>query len=88
MNKKKFKLIEDNSRPGYHLFEAEDGFRFWAKIMTDEEKEARRLGKVEISHLSYEQLKALGHLKGTKAKSFSEMTEEEQKLFSDDNTQG
>lgn len=40
--------------------------------------------KIPPGHLTYEKLEALGLLKGMKSKSWSEMTEDERKLFSRD----
>lgn len=78
------KVLDDKSRPGYIYCETKTGYKFWARITKGETTS-------EDHEVSWEQLRAIGMVKGMKAKSFSELTEEEKKLFTDiedDNTEG
>jgi hypothetical protein len=84
---KKFKVIDDKSRPGYILYEdLSDGFKFWARITNREVEDRGKI--VEYGHLTLQQLKISGHLKGYKTRKFSELSPEEQKIvMGDDSTE-
>lgn len=79
MDKSFFTILDDKSKPGYTKIKFNKSGRVtWLKNMDPKEYE-----KYEKSAFTYEQGKALGLLKGMKHKKFSELTKEEQKLFSD-----
>ena len=78
MNVKDCELLDSTSRPGYRTYRTKSGFEFWARIKTEPDPPG-----TEYSTLSHEHLKTIGLLKGMKTKAFSELTEEEQKLFTE-----
>lgn len=83
MKKEEYDIIDETSRPGYvQIRVKETGKTLWARINNEPDPPGTEYGE-----LSHKQLVALGLIQGMKTKSFSEMTEEEQKLFIDnDNT--
>ncbi len=85
MNVKDCELLDSTSRPGYRKYRTKSGFEFWARIKTEPDPPG-----TEHVKLSFDYLKTIGCLKGMKPKSFSELTEEEQRLytnFEDDSTE-
>lgn len=72
-----YDVIDRTSRPGYVKIKMrDDGSEFWAERKTEPDPPG-----TEYGYPTHEQLVALGMLRGMKTKEFSDMTEEERKLF-------